>query len=60
MENQKNNISYSAQKSGWMVDDTAGVSNRVWRKPEILEENYCDTKDDPPAPLLPGSPDQAS
>ena len=39
----------------------AEFRNRRWQKPELVEVQYRKTKnDDPPAPLMPGEPTQAS
>ena len=38
----------------------AEFRNRRWQKPELKEEQYRKTKNDPPAPLLPDSPTQSS
>lgn len=44
------------KEEGSFADET----KRRWKRPAILEDDITGTKDDPPAPVLPGAPDQAS
>lgn len=38
----------------------ASKEKRKWKKPEIIEENYRNTEQDPVLPMAPGQGDQAS